>query len=603
MNIALLGEFLSGFGDNLVLLFGTIATVILVAIIAQFSRSFAKSSHVRKNPVFKLFFYGIIGGLLGIYGNMAGYTLNGAVISIRDVGPMVAGYCAGPLGGLVAGVIAGVYRFCVGIPAGVLNGSTIPCSVSTVLIGVLSGLIYRYVRPKRFKDGLAFIFGVLFEALHLVIFTVYLGFMHDWPSALNSLKIVCLPYLLSNGIAFFLFVFVNHFAHKVQKTLVNNKATENELKTATNIQAAMLPLILPDFPGRAEFDFAAYMHPAKEIGGDFYDCFFVDDDHFAFLVADVSGKGVPAALFMTVAKIILKNNITSCSSLKEAIEKTNNQLLEGNQQHMFVTSWIGVLEISTGKVTYVNAGHNPPVIKRGNKGFEYLKNKSGFILSGMENMPYKALETRLLPDDKLFVYSDGVTEAQNEQSELFGEDRLLDFINSRPDSMSAKEVIDKLKDEIATFRGKAVQSDDITMVAISMTGMTAYLDGLPTMDQFEKFSNFIEEKLSEHNVDFKTITKMQIAFDEIYSNIVKYSGATTCTMGISVANNEVTLDFTYDGVKFDIFNIEDPDITLDSSERKIGGLGIFIVKESMDKYVYVHDGKYNNVILKKKIKE
>lgn len=241
-----------------------------------------------------------------------------------------------------------------------------------------------------------------------------------------------------------------------------------ELNVATQIQADMLPRIFPPFPERGEFDIYAVMNPAKEVGGDFYDFFLVDEDHLAMVIADVSGKGVPAALFMVIAKTLIKNHAQNRDAPGSVFTNTNSQLCEGNDAGLFVTSWMAVLKISTGEMSYVNAGHNPPLLKRKNGRYEWLKSRPGFVLAGMEDVRYRESAIRLEDGDRLFLYTDGVTEATNAQQELFGEDRLQDALNSLGDS-TIKELLVGVKERIDGFVGDAEQFDDITMMGIEYT--------------------------------------------------------------------------------------------------------------------------------------
>ncbi len=239
-----------------------------------------------------------------------------------------------------------------------------------------------------------------------------------------------------------------------------------ELNVATQIQADMLPRIFPAFPERKEFDIYATMDPAKEVGGDFYDFFLVDDDHLAVVIADVSGKGVPAALFMVIAKTLIKNHAQNKETPGEVFTQTNEQLCEGNDAGLFVTAWMGILEISTGKFIYVNAGHNPPLLKHAGGQFEWLKSRPGFVLAGMEGVRYRENVLELTPGDILYLYTDGVTEATDAEQQLFGEDRLLAALNEEP-GLSVHELLPKIKRCINDFVGEAEQFDDITMLGLS----------------------------------------------------------------------------------------------------------------------------------------
>ena len=238
-----------------------------------------------------------------------------------------------------------------------------------------------------------------------------------------------------------------------------------ELNVATQIQADMLPRIFPAFPEREEFDVYATMNPTKEVGGDFYDFFLVDDDHLAVVIADVSGKGVPAALFMVIAKTLIKNHAQNQEAPGTVFTQTNEQLCEGNDAGLFVTAWMGVLEISTGKFVYVNAGHNPPLLKRAGGTFEWLKSRPGFVLAGMEGVRYRENTLQLEPGDRLYLYTDGVTEATNSHEELFGDERLQNALNEYMD-LPVEQFLPKIKECIDAFVGDADQFDDITMLAL-----------------------------------------------------------------------------------------------------------------------------------------
>ena len=245
-------------------------------------------------------------------------------------------------------------------------------------------------------------------------------------------------------------------------------ATQTELNMATQIQAGMLPSIFPAFPNREEFDLYASMDPAKEVGGDFYDFFMVDDDHLGVVIADVSGKGVPAALFMMIAKTIIQNYAKMGLSAAETLTKANAALCADNKMEMFVTTWCGVLELSSGIMDCASAGHEYPALCHEGK-FELFKDKHGFVLGGMDGMKYKGYELKLEKDDKLFVYTDGVPEATNTDSELFGTDRMIEALNRNP-SGSPREIMKTVRSAVDDFVGGAEQFDDLTMVCLEYRG-------------------------------------------------------------------------------------------------------------------------------------
>ena len=242
-----------------------------------------------------------------------------------------------------------------------------------------------------------------------------------------------------------------------------------ELDVATQIQADMLPRIFPPFPQKKEIDLFASMTPAKEVGGDFYDFFLTDDDHLALVIADVSGKGVPAALFMVISKTLIKNRAMQGGTPAQILADVNNQLCEGNEADMFVTCWLGIFELSTGKMTAASAGHEFPAVCGPDRKFELFRDKHGFVLAGMEGARYRDYEMQLERGGSIFVYTDGVPEATDVNGEMFGTDRLLEALNRRPDKKPA-EFLNEVGSAVKEFTGEAPQFDDITMIGMTWHG-------------------------------------------------------------------------------------------------------------------------------------
>ena len=242
-----------------------------------------------------------------------------------------------------------------------------------------------------------------------------------------------------------------------------------ELDMASQIQKGALPDSFPAFPDRQEFELYASMEPAKEIGGDFYDFFLIDDDHLCLVIADVSGKGVPAALFMMASKIILADNAVMGKSPSEILYDSNNAICANNKLEMFVTVWIGILEISTGKLSAANAGHEYPALKKAGSGFTIFKDKHSFVLGGQEGMKYKEYEIRLEPGDKLFVYTDGVPEAQDPDGNMFQMERMINALNEDPDA-SPEQILGNVRGSIGRFVREAEQFDDLTMLCLEYKG-------------------------------------------------------------------------------------------------------------------------------------
>ncbi|MBQ9428210.1 MAG: PP2C family protein-serine/threonine phosphatase [Clostridia bacterium] len=250
-----------------------------------------------------------------------------------------------------------------------------------------------------------------------------------------------------------------------EKQKLDSSRIESELNLATRIQADMLPNIYPAFPDRPEFDIYATMDPAKEVGGDFYDFFLVDDDHLCMVMADVSGKGVPAALFMMASKIILANNAMAGKSPAQILTDTNAAICSHNREEMFVTVWLGILEISTGKLTAANAGHEYPVLCKPNGKFEILNDKHGFVIGGMRGIKYKEYSLMLEPGAKLFLYTDGVPEATNADNQLFGTERMLEALNSNTEA-DPEQILNSVRAAVDHFVNRAEQFDDLTMLCM-----------------------------------------------------------------------------------------------------------------------------------------
>ena len=243
-----------------------------------------------------------------------------------------------------------------------------------------------------------------------------------------------------------------------------------ELNLANRIQESMLPQVFPPYPERKEFDIYASMTPAREVGGDFYDFFLIDEDHLAMVIADVSGKGIPAALYMMISKTILQSVAKMGSDAREVLNQTNAALSENNETEMFVTVWIGILEISTGIMSCSNAGHEYPAIYSASQGsFRIFKDKHGLVIGAMEGMQYSQYEIRLEKEDKIFVYTDGVPEAEDGEGKMFGMDRMLTALNRNPEG-SPRQILESVRKAVDAFVGDAEQFDDLTMLCLQYKG-------------------------------------------------------------------------------------------------------------------------------------
>lgn len=391
------------------------------------------------------------------------------------------------------------------------------------------------------------------------------------------------------------------YIENMAKATAEKERIHTELQLASRLQSDMLPEGKNPFPEREEFTLYASMTPAKEVGGDFYDFFFTDKNHLAIIVADVSGKGVPAAFFMVVAKTMLRSHITTPETLAKAMEETNDLLCANNKNNMFVTAWAGILDLRDGTLTYVNAGHCRPLIGREKDSYRYRKELGGFVLAGMEGMHYTQTTIRLSPGDTLFQYSDGVTEANDEQGALYGEDRLEAFVNGHG-GQEPGELAADLWQDIQSFQGQAEQFDDITMLALRYNGdvRTIRIE-TPELESVQEVTDFVEEYLQEHGFPAGDTIKMLVAVDEIYSNICRYSGAKKAAVSCLVQGGKAKITFTDNGVPYNPLEKPDPDVTAGAEERPIGGLGIYMVKKTMDvvTYEYEYTEKQNRLCIMK----
>lgn len=381
---------------------------------------------------------------------------------------------------------------------------------------------------------------------------------------------------------------------------------DKELEYAKQIQLSALP---SDFPDKEDYSVFAQMIAAKEVGGDFYDFYSFDDNTVFFLAADVSGKGIPAAMFMMKAKTIIKDLSERGLSVNEIFTLANEKLCENNESDMFVTAWIGKFDLSTGKLTFANAGHNPPLIVHADGGCEYLRSRPGFVLAGMEGIMYRENEITLNKGDRIFLYTDGVTEATDKNEALYGEDRLQSYINKNK-NLKAEELLLGLKKDIDLFVGEAPQFDDITMLVFDYKKK----EGTPvkekifsaTKDSLSEVIAFTEECLKSFKCPKKNSMTICVAVEEIFINIANYAysdgnGNASLSFGFDENERLLTLVLKDNGTPFNPLEKDEPDITLSADDREIGGLGIFITKKTMDTVSYSYENNQNILTMTKKI--
>ena len=377
-----------------------------------------------------------------------------------------------------------------------------------------------------------------------------------------------------------------------------------ELNVATQIQADMLPRIFPPFPERKELDLYASMNPAREVGGDFYDFFLIDDDHIALVIADVSGKGVPAALFMVIAKTLIKNRTQMGGRPAEILRDVNDQLCEGNEAELFVTVWLAIIELSTGKGVAANAGHEHPAIRRAGGSYELIVYRHSPAVATMEGIRFREHEFELHPGDSLFVYTDGIPEATNARNELFGTDRMLEALNREPDA-APEQVLKNVRMGVNAFVQDAEQFDDLTMLCFCYhgkeTGTELTLEA--RVENLNQVLGFVDSLLEQGKCPMKTQMQIDVALEEMFVNVAHYayapeSGSVTIRAELEQPDT-ISITLIDRGIPYNPLEKPDPDVTLSAEERQIGGLGIYMVKKSMDEMLYRHEDGQNILTMKK----
>lgn len=465
----------------------------------------------------------------------------------------------------------------------------------TILTLIL--VVFARKRFKKFQIVALFIYTLVPVAVGVVSIFVY------------GLSLLCPVYMTT----LLLIYCILNVAQGQEKSVA-----ENELRMASVIQDNMLPSTFPPYPDRHEFDIFASMTPAKEVGGDFYDFFLIDDDHMALVIADVSGKGIPAALYMMVCKSLIKSQTIALGvngSTSQILINVNDQLSSNNKMNMFVTVWLGIVTLSTGELTYSNAGHEYPIFKRGDEPFTVLKEKHSPPLGCMEGIRYKEFKTRIDPGDIIFLYTDGVAEATNRDNELFGLDRMLESLNDKSKGdRSAVDIDFDMKYSVDLFVKGAPQFDDLTMLTFKYYGgepmntdnsyeeLTVKAD----VNNLDKVQGFIDERLEAAECSMKAQTQIDVAVEEIYVNICNYAykdkgGEGDAKVKMKITDGVAEIVFEDSGIQYDPLANEEPDITLSAEEREIGGLGIFITKKTMDEVLYDYKDGKNALTLRKKI--
>ncbi|HBB92825.1 MAG: hypothetical protein A2X22_03575 [Bacteroidetes bacterium GWF2_49_14] len=379
--------------------------------------------------------------------------------------------------------------------------------------------------------------------------------------------------------------------------LTEKERMGSELEVARKIQMSMLPRGLGTSAGREDISVYAVLIPAREVGGDFYDYYWIDDENFCFFVGDVSGKGVPAALHMAVTKTLLKAGSSNERSTGKILTQVNNELSRDNETYMFVTAFIGILNTTTGYLVYSSAGHNPPfIIGKSGGSLIKLSDLHGVVLGAMEGIDYQETLLRMDRGSTLLIYTDGVTESMDPDHELFSEAKLIGILTEKG-QLPPEILTGRIIEEIRIHEGEAEQADDITLLTISFneqsagsmldylfTSMMSKTENIPGLTaEFEAFAQ-------KHNIPIEAVQQINIVFDELLSNTIKYAYPDEELHEIEVKirfyQDKLTFTLLDDGTPFDPFNRMAPDTTLSVPDREIGGLGVHLVKFLVDDYHY-----------------
>jgi len=389
---------------------------------------------------------------MSVYGTMSGISIFGAPANVRDLGPVIAGLTCGPFVGLGAGIIGVLYRYSLGGP------TVIPCCISTIIAGLSAGIIWYYNKKEFIGLKKAVALVIFLEMLHVILVYMIAGQAPDINDIIFTLGTSGLI-LNVIGILCFSIIFQNYVIEKRNKDILQRE--KMELEIARDIQNDLLPGASPQIPG---YDIEAFSRPAREIGGDFYDYIQFGDGDLGFVIADVSGKSIPAAIYMGLSCKTVHASLEWVSDPGKAIGIANDLICEYSKIGMFLSAFYGVLNPDTGLLRYVNAGHPPSVLIRENGVIEYL-NKTGMVLGVEKGKRYRVEKTILNKGDLLFCYTDGITDCMNSAGEIIKIEKIIKILQQNPD-LSNKNLIKEVIREIDHFAGKSPQFDDITLITV-----------------------------------------------------------------------------------------------------------------------------------------
>ncbi len=536
----------------------------------------------------------LIFGFFSIYGTLSGLDFMGAIANIRDLGPAIGGLIGGPLVGLGAALIGGLHRY-------TLGGITcLPCSISTLLAGLAGGLIYQCRKGRFVSIAGAVLFMVLMESFHMGL---NLALVKPFHEILPIIKNISLPMILTNALGMGIFAFIIHNLMRERETQRTKELIESELSVAREIQMSIVPKIFPPFPERSELDIFAVLEPAKEVGGDLYDFFILDKNHLCFTIGDVSGKGVPASLYMAVTKTLIKAKADVMLEPAEILHQVNKELCEDNDSGMFVTVFLGILNISSGELVYSNGGHNIPYLYREDGEVEVLPKLPGMALGVVEDFGYTSAGLKLQPGESLVMYTDGVTEAMNPSGEFLKEDRLENILRGMK-VKTAQEEVQHILQNTQKFMNGAGQADDITLLVVKYKGSKRFEYRLKNrLKEIEPLAKALEGFAAVHNLPAQSVFQINLSLDELLTNTISYGfpdgGDHEIVVEAVLQEDGLVITTRDDGLPFNPLERTEPDISQDIEERPIGGLGIHLVRSTMDEIEYRWETGENVLTMKK----
>jgi len=382
-------------------------------------------------------------------------------------------------------------------------------------------------------------------------------------------------------------------------------ALDKEMQLGKDIQQSMLPDRVCRTPYYSAF---SYMVSAKNVGGDFFDYFPLGEDKVLITIGDVSGKGISASLFASNTKALIRAYATGGYSPKDILTHVNATLCSTNKKKLFVTIWLGILDLTNGICTYSNAGHNPPLLKKADGGVSRIDSRPNFVIGRRQKIQYSQYDIQLVPTDNLILYTDGITEAMNGQGELYGEARWMDFVRENTvDEQFTKD----LRKSIVDFRGDAEQSDDISLACLvytkKKTDITAEQSFVATSQDFLRFREFVMGFAGKYTEDRKTLNDIELSLGEIFSNIQFYGTSdqgteAEVTAKLTYVGGLLSMEISDTGIAFDPLQQRKPSLEENRKKGILGGFGIYMVRQLMDDLSYEYNGK-NTLTLKKRLKE